>query len=122
MEGVGIKEKYKRMLMKQKTNDRNFLFLDIDKSKSSQKSISGASTTTQTAPHDSKGKKRLLANGYQEDDEDEEFNSDYILETDYGFMERGDTLVTSKKMGRSTALNKHDEEYEEYGEEEEEAV
>ena len=69
------------MLMKQKTNDRNFLFLD-----------------------------------------NEEFNSDYILETDYRFMERGDTLVTSKKMGRSTALNKHDEEYEEYGEEEEEAV
>jgi len=81
VEGVGIKEKYKRMLMKQKTNDRNFLFLD-----------------------------------------NEEFNSDYILETDYRFMERGDTLVTSKKMGRSTALNKHDEEYEEYGEEEEEAV
>lgn len=78
---MGIKEKYKRMLMKQKTNDRNFLFLD-----------------------------------------NEEFNSDYILETDYRFMERGDTLVTSKKMGRSTALNKHDEEYEEYGEEEEEAV
>jgi hypothetical protein len=96
VEGVGIKEKYKRMLMKQKTNDRNFLFLDIDKSKSSQKNISGASTTTQPAAHDSKGKKRLLLNGYQEDDEDEEFNSDYILETDYGFMERGDTLVTSK--------------------------
>jgi hypothetical protein len=62
----------------------------------------------------------VLLNGYQEDDEDEEFNSDYILETDYGFMERGDTVVASKKIGRSTALNNHDEEDdEEYGEEEE---
>jgi hypothetical protein len=34
-------------------------------------------------------------------------------------MERGDTVVASKKIGRSTALNEHDEEDEEYGEEEE---
>lgn len=60
-----------------------------------------------------------MLDGYQEDDEEEEFNSDYILETDYGFMERGETVAAQKKMGRSTALNEHDEEDEEYGEEDE---
>jgi hypothetical protein len=64
MDGLGIKEKYKRMLLKQKTDDRNFLFLDINKTKISLKNISGASTTMQTAAHDSNGKKRLLHNGY----------------------------------------------------------
>ena len=58
-----------------------------------------------------------MLDGYQEDEEEEEFNSDYILATDYGLMERGDTVAAQKKMGNITALNEHDEEDEEYGDE-----
>jgi hypothetical protein len=45
VEGEGIKEKYKRMiLMKQKTKDRDFLLLDDDEAKDCSKNISAVST------------------------------------------------------------------------------
>ena len=105
--------------MKQKTIDRNFLLLDDDEAKDTSKNISGASTSAQTAAHDSRGKKRQLLDGHKEDEE-EEFNADYILETDYGFMERADTVLSLKKGRKGTALNDLEEEDEdEYGEEKE---
>ena len=101
--------------MKQKTKDRDFLLLDDDEAKDCSKNISAVSTAAQTAAHESRGKKRQLVD---KDEEEEEFNSDYILETNYG-MERGDTVVASKKAGRSNALNDHEEDDDqEYGEEE----
>jgi hypothetical protein len=35
----------------------------------------------------------MLLDGYQIDEDEEDFDSEYILETDCGFMERRDTIV-----------------------------